>query len=71
MLINHISLCSSFFSPHQYLAPYTKRNISTITNISKGVKLCYCSTALTDPHDIFHCYKTLKLLIRKKENSKE
>ena len=39
----------SIFSPQQYLASYIKRNIATITNVSKHVKLCYCSTALTDP----------------------
>ena len=41
--------CSSLFSPQQYLASYIKRNIATITNASKDVKLCCCSTALADP----------------------
>ena len=41
-----ILVCGSFFIQQQYLASYLKMNI---TNVSKDVKLCYSSTALTDP----------------------
>ena len=39
----------SFVSLYQYLAPYTKRNIATIANVSKDVKPRYCSAAWTNP----------------------